>query len=84
MGLVELEPEDLGIAFIEVNLVLRFGPLSELGVGFGGHPRTRIGALGPPNGCTDAIVADVVWVDVSVEAMEEDGGNPEEDEEKSE
>ena len=83
MGFVELQSEDLGIAFIELKLLLRFDSLSELSISFWGSPSSRIGALGSPNSCFDAI-AEVVWVDVSEKAMEKEDGNFEKDEEKSE
>lgn len=73
MGLVELEPEDLSIAFVELELVLGFVPLSELGVGFGIRA-----FIGSPNGGSDAI-AEILRVDVSVEAVEEEDGDFEED-----
>lgn len=80
MGLVELEPEDLGVVFIEgwaVLLVLGLvAPLSELGA--------RIGGVGSPDGGPGSAGWDVVGVDVGVEAAQEQDWDFEEGEEQSE
>lgn len=85
MGVIELQPEDLSIAFVELKLVLGFGPLSELSVGLGGQPRSRIGGggIGSPNSRSDAI-AEVVGMDVSVETAQGEDGDFKEGEKKSE
>lgn len=71
----EFEPEDLGFVFVELET--GFGSFSGFGIWVGS---------GPADGGSEAVGVggggcDVVWVDVGVEAVEEEGGDVEEREE---
>ena len=65
----EPEPEDLGLAFVELEPI--FGLFSGFGFWVGAGPAYR----GPG---AVACGADVIWVDVGVEALEEEDGDLEE------
>jgi hypothetical protein len=90
MAVVELDPEDLGIVLIELELVLGFVPLPGLGVAFGRQVLVAVeigawvGALGSSNGGSGTVLVEAFGLDVGVEAMEGEGGDFEEGQEESE
>lgn len=79
VALVERQPEDLRIVFVEIDrFVLGLVPLSELGGGFGRQGLVAVGA-GAANGGAEAIGLGLgVGLDVGLESVEEEDGDSEE------